>query len=802
MGRSDGTLINPMDFPIINPSVVRDASGKITRIGRDFEEKVSDVHSTWKGLRGPYEAPEAEQVIGLLDPAHSDAEDYAGTLASIGTELTSFADALEPLKTRMETLKAEAWEFRHSVVNGVRKPAVHNRDGIELTPAEIVPWNEDWNTNERNNRFHGRINELAADLSNAEANCADRINALVTGVCMAPAPRASKEQLNAASADSLPWGAGGEFQSDNCGESVVLAVGDDFLLGTFEGIGSLIGYDVQTGEWWQGDVAAQSWGGLGNFAGSLLILPLAGTVSGFSSVFGVENGFTDFMGDRVEVVGTVGASLVNIDLAAEDPFHRWKTDGVRAGTGSILNVGSFFVPGANVATAFKIGGRGATVANSIARAVDNVVPGSSLFASKIAGISKFGDEVASLGDDIAGLGDDIARLGDDAVRLGDDAVGLGDDAARVVDDAAGFGDDAAGLGDDAARVVDDAAGDSSRLSDDLFPGSGADDAVGVTDDVARGADEAAGGAADAPQLLDDAGRPVPVDESGARVDAGSGREVFVGRDRNLYYEDTGKRVPFSDYPPELPSPTNIDVFAERANPQSHTPSQQYLEGPLAEYADAVDDHLGNRARTDSLLDDLGLTRADIAPGQLEDTLSGLRNEAAGNIDTLRAVGELRDAVDAELLTRAGLRDPGEAAGLGAALDNHAANGMTTIIGDSTPGAARVDAAAVGKTSDGWNLVIDETKGTQTNPSLGDRRMPDSSRVQQGTTEYLNDMFRVDDRIQDSLTGYAERNPGFADAWNAGQVSIEYRLVTARPDGSVVIENFVIDSSRLQLPTIP
>ncbi|HHW83742.1 MAG TPA: hypothetical protein GX743_08035 [Actinomycetales bacterium] len=837
---SSGDLIDPTKFPVIDPGVVRAAARKIRTMGTQVELQVSDANSDWKRLRGPYKAPEQEIVYTHLDPAERSAEDIRDTLHSMSSELQSFADALGPIKTRMDGIRQDAVAFRDRVSGGVRQPGTYNRDGIQITESEVVPWYDDWGTVRENNQLHGRINEVAAELSQAEADCADAINALVTTMCFAAAPRATKADLNAA--EELPWGVAGEYQAANCGESVALAVFDDFLLGTLEGLGSLVlGYDTTTGEWFQGDVYGQSWGGLGNFVGSVVLLPIALPTAIVGLATGTSNGFVDFMNDRVVVAGTVVAGFVNIDLTADDIFHRYKEDGVRAGLGSVLNVGSLFIPGGNVASAVGFTGKTGTAVNMLAAAVDNIIPGSSLLVKTLVNV---GDDVVGLSDDVAKVTtavgratDDIARLGDDVGRVADDAAtvstDLFGDIGRVTDDVGRVSDDIGRVADDVGRVSDDigrVADDVGRVSDDI--GRGADDASRAVDDASRAADDAGQAADDAARAADDAGhaaddaaaatdevadgrtqierdgrvRDVPVDEAGNPLNAANGREVFYGSDDRLYYEmdgqpGQGKAVPYTEYPWKVSD--SFDVRATLDDPIQHTPSAGYLDEGLRPYQEAIAHHLDNVETTDAILEDLGLTRGDVAAPGFEDALNSIEQDAiaAGDLDRLAEIAELRDALDSELLSRSGLRSPAEAAGLSAVLDNHAASGIETIVADATPGSGRIDAAGVSKSGDTWTFTVDEAKGTQYSPNLGGRHV-DGEYVQQGSTPYLNDMFRVDDRIVEGLTDYAMRNEGFAEAWNAGKVDIEYRLVVAKPDGTVTIRTFVIDRSQLTLPRIP
>src|SRR5664279_1399472 len=89
-----------------------------------------------------------------------------------------------------------------------------------------------------------------------------------------------------------------------------------------------------------------------------------------------DNGFFRYMGERAETVAGLGA-LVGYDSSAEDGWHTWKEDGVAAGTGAVLSVGTFFIPGAGEvgADGLKAGSIGARVGRIAATGADLAVQG-------------------------------------------------------------------------------------------------------------------------------------------------------------------------------------------------------------------------------------------------------------------------------------------------------------------------------------------------------------------------------------------------------------------------------------------
>ncbi|MEI2730779.1 MAG: hypothetical protein V9G08_01990 [Dermatophilaceae bacterium] len=412
-------LVNGGMVPQIKPEMATQAAIGLRTMGTGVKTEVTDFNTDWKGLRAHYSAPEQDAVYTLQDPAQKSAESLATTLDKAAGHLDTFAGELSGLKSKFDSLTSEISNFRKQVAGGVEISS-----GFLGLSSEIVPWYEASETVTQNAHLVARVNELVAELSKAETTCATNIRALVqhANSCPMPFTSVTKDQLNAQ--QDLPWGNRREYEPKNCPESVGYGV-SDFVCGIGSGVGSLVlGYDTTTGEYFQGDAYAQSWSGLGTLAGSLAATSVGGIALNASlHSAGVNNEFTQFMDRSPMVVAGAVAGLVNIDLTAKDPFEKWKKDPWRAGTSGVLNIATFFIPGAGeVAGGLKVGSAGARAAKISAAVADMAVPGGSYAVKAITSLIKF--------DGAGAVIDDIVKVGSKPSALGT-AAGVTDAASNV-----------------------------------------------------------------------------------------------------------------------------------------------------------------------------------------------------------------------------------------------------------------------------------------------------------------------------------------------------------------------------------
>ena len=400
MGDGSG-LVDPEMIPKIDTSYVTAAATDLRNMGDSVNDNTDAMVSAWAGLQvaGVYESPESSTVYTLLDPASTAADDVKSALDSAATAMDDFADELDGIKPELDQLRTDAEEFRTRALKGVDVPKSTYCGPYSLpqsTATEHKEWYDSPGLCEENNHLVSRINDQVAKIVNAENACANTLHGLIPGQCFEQRPtNVTGESLDAVEG-GMPWGGRREYEPKNCGESAVAGVADG-IGGLLEGGASLISYNPRTGEWGDWSHAGQAWAGLGNLGLSLVVVanPLFTPVATTMSLAGVDNSFTRFVQDRQMTVASTVAGIVNIDLTAEDPFAAWKKDGVRAAFGSVTNIGTFFIPGADAGSVLKVGAEGAEAASkggrlaglalrTVGTVADTIIPGGS-FAVKFLG---------------------------------------------------------------------------------------------------------------------------------------------------------------------------------------------------------------------------------------------------------------------------------------------------------------------------------------------------------------------------------------------------------------------------------
>lgn len=400
---ADNGLINPEAFPAksadLDTSAITGSATDLRSMGSSVTTQVGDIDTTWGGLRSHYEAPEAEQVYAVMDPAVESATDLKTTLGKVAGYLDTYAATLDGIKPRLAALEKEAADFRARVIDGVTVDASEAKDAsfgenakglVDWVPGVdekqvTVEWYEDTETVEENKGYLDRYAALLEEITTAVATCANDTNALVSNMCVAPVEAVPAEAFTNPQ-QPMPWGTARD-EERNCPESVGHGA-KNFGTGLVEGVGMLVvGYNPENGDWWSGEAYGQAWGGLGDLVGSTVLMasPVGWVAAGMATTGNNDNAFSDFMYDRAKTVVGGWGSLVGYDVEAAEQgrsgWHKWEEDGWATGTESVLNVGTFFIPGAGaVGGATKVGTTGAKVSR-IARAAEGVadfaVPGGS-----------------------------------------------------------------------------------------------------------------------------------------------------------------------------------------------------------------------------------------------------------------------------------------------------------------------------------------------------------------------------------------------------------------------------------------
>ena len=418
---ADGGLINPEAFPAraadLDTSKITGAATDLRTMGSTVEKEVDHIKTSWGGLTAHYEAPEAQQVYALMDPAATSAGELRSALDSTADHLDTYASTLAGIKPRLQALEDRAAAFRAEVINGVQVDASEAADAtvgqqlkgwvdwVPLVDEEqvTVPWYDDDASIERNKTLLDELHALLEEISTAASTCANSIHPLVEGVCMAPAEAVPSEAFTSAP-QAMPWGSPRE-EERNCTESTWHGA-YQFGYGMYSGGAMLIGYNTEDGtRGW--DNAGQAWGGLGDFLGSTLVLF---TLTPHLAAAGVPMPGSEWLIERGDTAVSGWSSLVGYDFAAAqqggDGWHRWREDGVSTGVESALNVGTFFIPVAGGAGAgARLGATGARVTRIAGGVADVAVPGGGWLVRGGVRVSPGLRTALRFGDDLpAGLG--------------------------------------------------------------------------------------------------------------------------------------------------------------------------------------------------------------------------------------------------------------------------------------------------------------------------------------------------------------------------------------------------------------
>ena len=873
----DDGLINPAMLPAksadLDTTKITGAADDLRSMGSTVDSRTDEIKTTWGGLTGCYEAPEQAEVYALMNDPATASEDVKDTFGKMAGYLDTYAAELETIKPKLADFEKRAQAFRDEVIDGVWVNATEASDAGLGDYAKAVgnwfvgndqerkkvPWYEDGDTVAKNEAFVKEIGGIYATVSAAAATCATGIN----GLTSLPAEEKKVEGIPEAAfydpASPMPWGSPRE-EDRNCPESVGHGA-YQFGKNTVEGLGQLISYNPETGKWGDWGHAGQTWMGTGNVLLSLAVTGI-GTV-GFTQLMKAtgngDNPVVQWLDERHQVASTVVTGLVGIDLNADDPFHRWKEDGVATFTESFLNVGTMFIPGAGQAgAAVKVAGLGSKLARVTGAVADFAVPGGSWLV-------KGGTHTIPVLRNVVRFGDGIpVNALDDAVRVGGKAPTI--NPVSVVDDL-----QPAGAARPARPVTNGMFGDGPPpgvLDPHGSPGARPapeQPAVRPEPEAARPEPEAARPEPEAARPEPEAARPEP---EAARP------EPEPARPEPEPQEPVNPPEPRPETVAE-PTHSDIDADARPADPDGTQPprpdhpdggpakdphGREYIfdadgrrhlpDDPQGTYRDRNGALHGekNLYATDPNKPDADLplekaekgTPQDFAVSDAEraahdarvearDQAVVLRDEAAGRLSRLiestginpkvldgsklEVANRLRDLVDDGTLTvkqgqsltnavvndrvsRQMLNSVSERLGDKAAAAVARMRQETTLIRSGGAGSGRFDQVTIGENPP--TLKFYEAKGG--NAQLGERTV-DGVRRQQGTAAYLNDVLQADPRLLDEVRTYIDEHPHspVSKLLANGSIRIEYDLVQALPGGRIKVTPFVLDRSAVTLP---
>ncbi|MGW3251042.1 hypothetical protein ACWDCX_10740 [Streptomyces fungicidicus] len=474
-----------MSADLIDPQNIPQFTGDLEELGTAhmlltaqalvFRQSGSDVHSRFQGLSACYTAPEAEQLFATTAPVAAKADEFADDLEKVAAALGSYETEIQPLVTKLKSLKRRAETFRQQI-------------------AGDDDWREDDDNVQLNNDLWYDVNATSTAFWQAEITCHNTITALVGGSTLILEDGAEKRLLERGTStygftadllnqsEELPWGKTVEKERhglDWLGHQV-WEFGTGFVVdgvwGTIRGLGTLVGVDG-----W--DAAGEAWKGLGKLATGVLITAVP--VVGVAYWTMPEDKLPSYLRDSRNTVKEAGKALVAWDQWGENP--------ARASGAVTFNVlTTVFTGGAGAAAK---GGAVARTVGALGRTARLVDPMTYLGKAARFGTVKVTDLFAGLRGVHAGAYDDIlsgagrvqpdgsvVRVGDDVPVIRDNVVEWPDGTRLNLDDGSVVRAD----GTTAPAKVELSSADRELLEQNLRHEEGA--LVGAGDNVAAHGD--------------------------------------------------------------------------------------------------------------------------------------------------------------------------------------------------------------------------------------------------------------------------------------------------------------------------
>ncbi|TQM65976.1 hypothetical protein [Klugiella xanthotipulae] len=406
---ADGRII-PSQIPgkDLLPDNVNAAADTLSSTAKNIRTDATDVETNWQVLPAVFVAPSADVMYGAMRPAVRSTNTLAGKLDKVASALYDYATNIATLKKEFETIRTDAESFRTEIDNGVwvipsetkkyewRVPDGGGSTGGSGTGGEggivdpiasqvkalqaagetvrrtggiieiTVDWKESSEHVDRNNKLLDRVADQYAKLSAFEAECANTINAQRdTVVDRVEAVKAWQLKQDGENTVDLPWGHRVQ-ESRNCGEGVWHGVGTGARDG-LHGLGGLVvGYNPQSGDWWQGESYGNAWGGLATGVGSLLLVTQP--ASYIPAL--IPGGFQDLWKGAAQNTIGMAKGMVGWDQWADNPAEA-------AGT-TIFNVATIFIPGPKGLSAIL---RGTTIGSKL----DGIIVGAETKTGDLAG---------------------------------------------------------------------------------------------------------------------------------------------------------------------------------------------------------------------------------------------------------------------------------------------------------------------------------------------------------------------------------------------------------------------------------
>lgn len=403
VSRSDGLIIPDMiPGDDLSPEGIRTSATAMRTASTTMTTQSTSIDTKWTALPASFIAPDAAVLYSAMSPASVKARDFASRLTRVSAALDDFANAIEPVKKTLATIKSDAiaftneigqdglvwvnaretkayeWDAQASYSSYGRGYGAYSSAGTTATVADpvaylrgrgesartsggvvqiLASWKESGHYVGRNNELLDRVADAYAKVNAAEVECANTINR-ERDVCVVPLVAVEAWQLKQEGDNvaKLPWGHRVD-EDRNCGENFGngIVIG---AVGAVEGLGSLISYNPTKDSWGDWEHAGQSWVGVATGIGSLALstMPLTPVLASM----GVPV-FSEAQNTTTEMLKGLVA------------WDRWSENPSEAFGQSLFNVGTMFIPvGGLVAGGVKVISGSAKAGSFIANAITKI----------------------------------------------------------------------------------------------------------------------------------------------------------------------------------------------------------------------------------------------------------------------------------------------------------------------------------------------------------------------------------------------------------------------------------------------
>lgn len=253
----------------------------------------ADIVTAWSAISGSYEGPSDQELFDVMTPIGPQGTTFGDDLDSAAKALDAFVEEATPIVAALKAYVARAEQLQRDVA-AFQPQTIQTMDG-PVTQTES--WDQDETLNGENNDIINGVANRVVEYQAAERKCANAIRSL-SGLPAMHAITGSGDDALGYGYDELPmgtklpWGTA-ESRNESCAEkttwflprlvkgvvwdgAIVGTIGGlgellgfrdwkwsgDNFVDTWKSLGSLIGYDKESNEWFDGDAAKAGWGGL------------------------------------------------------------------------------------------------------------------------------------------------------------------------------------------------------------------------------------------------------------------------------------------------------------------------------------------------------------------------------------------------------------------------------------------------------------------------------------------------------------------------------------------------------------